>query len=142
MEINGVMTMYVNHADGTIDKFTKHNMVVKGGIDFICDSIGNQTRPNIVNKICVGSGSSETTAEMTALESKIAEMAATYSHDKGTNTFVMSAHFGAGAAVGAISEAGVFNADDTMLDRATFKTINTEADDEITVNFTFTVNLA
>ena len=140
MKIDGVMTMNVIHRDGTIDNIVKHNMIVNSGFDFICAAIGGTTRPKPVSKIQVGSGTTATTASMTALNARIAEQAATYSHTTGTKVFSLSSHFAAGEATGAITEAGVFNADGVMLDRVTFKVANIDTDDEITVTFQFTLS--
>lgn len=134
------MTMNVIHRDGTIDNIVKHNMIVNSGFDFICEAIGSTTRPNPVSKIKVGSGTVATTASMTALNAMIAEKTATYSHTKGTKVFSLSSHFARGEATGAITEAGVFNANGVMLDRVTFKVANIDADDEITVTFRFTLS--
>lgn len=140
MKIDGVMTIEVSRHDGTTEKIIKHNMIVNSGFDFICDVMGNSTQPKPVRKIQVGSGTTATTAAMTALSARIAEKTATYSHTTGTKVFSLSSHFAAGEATGAITEAGVFNADGVMLDRVTFKVANIDADDEITVNFQFTLS--
>lgn len=134
------MNMTINHADGTSTCIKKHNMVVNGGFDFICDAIGNSTRPANMSKIMVGSGTAATTATTTALGTKIAENTATYSHTAGTKVFTMSTHFAPGKATGAITEAGVFNSSGVMLDRVTFKVANIDADDEITVSFQFSLS--
>lgn len=140
MKIDGVMIIDVSRHDGTTEKIIKHNMIVNSGFDLICEAIGGTTQPKSVSKIQVGSGTSDTTADMTALEAKIAEGEAGYSHTTGTKVFSLSSHFAAGEATGAITEAGVFNADGVMLDRVTFKVANIDEDDEITVNFQFTLS--
>lgn len=140
MKIDGVMTIDVSRRDGTTEKIIKHNMIVNSGFDLICEAIGGTTQPKSVSKIQVGSGTSDTTADMTALEAKIVEGEAVYSHTTGTKVFSLSSHFAAGEATGAITEAGVFNADGVMLDRVTFKVANIDEDDEITVNFQFTLS--
>ena len=140
MKIDGVMKLIVDHADGTSTCVEKHNMIVDSGFDFICDALANPTQPNGLSKIMVGSGTTDTNATMTALENKIAETTATYAHTAGSKVFTMSSHFEAGAATGAITEAGVFNGSDIMLDRVTFKVANIDDDDEITVNFQFTLS--
>ena len=140
MGIDGVMTIDVSRRDGTTEKIIKHNMIVDSGFDLICEAIGGTTQPKPVSKIQVGSGTSDTTVDMTALEAKIAEGEASYSHTTGTKVFSLSSHFAAGEATGAITEAGVFNADGVMLDRVTFKVANIDEDDEITVNFQFTLS--
>ena len=140
MKIDGVMTIDVSRYDGTTEKIIKHNMIVDSGFDLICAAIGGADQPKPVSKIQVGSGTSNTTANMTALKAKIAEGEAVYSHTTGTKVFSLSSHFAAGEATGAITEAGVFNADGIMLDRVTFKVANIDEDDEITVNFQFTLS--
>ena len=128
MKIDGVMTIDVSRHDGTTEKIIKHNMIVNSGFDLICEAIGGTTQPKSVSKIQVGSGTSDTTADMTALEAKIAEGEAGYSHTTGTKVFSLSSHFAAGEATG------------VMLDRVTFKVANIDEDDEITVNFQFTLS--
>lgn len=140
MKIDGVMNLTINHADGTESHIEKHNMIVNSGFDFICDALGSTTRPEILNKIMVGTGTTETTSSMIALEAKLAEVESAYFHNAGTKVFLVSGHFAAGAATGAITEAGVFNSNDTMLDRVTFSPANIGTDDEITVNFQFTLS--
>ena len=89
MKIDGVMTINVNRHDGTTEKIIKHNMIVDSGFDLICEAIGGTTQPKPVSKIQVGSGTSDTTADMTALEAKIAEGEASYSHTTGTKVYLI-----------------------------------------------------
>lgn len=137
MKIDGVMTVTVIHQDGTADTVTKHNMIVSSGYDAMCDVIGNGVMAHM-SKIMVGSGTTDTNASMAALESKVAEKAAVYAHEQGTRSFSLSTDFLEGEAVGALTEAGVFNSDDVMLDRVTFKPLNIDADDRVSMKFDFT----
>ncbi len=139
MKIDGVANIVITHKDGTQDTIKKHNMIVNGGYDFICAAIGNGGVKNM-SKIAVGKGATSTTAAMTALGSKIAEKAATYTHTAGTKVFTLKSEFGVGEATGAITEAGVFNADNVMLDRVTFSVANIDSDDRITITFQFTLS--
>lgn len=139
MKIDGVAEIKILKADGRIETIKKHNMIVDSGFDFMCEAIGNGGVSNM-SKIMVGDGTSDTTADMTALENKVAEKAATYNHTTGTKVFTMQTDFGVGEATGALTEAGVFNADGTMLDRVTFKVANIEDDDKISVTFQFTLS--
>lgn len=115
----------------------QHNMIVSSGYDAMCDVIGNGVMAHM-SKIMVGSGATDTNASMTALESKVAEKAAVYAHEQGTRSFSLSTDFLEGEAVGALTEAGVFNSDDVMLDRVTFKPLNIDADDRVSMKFDFT----
>lgn len=58
----------------------QHNMIVASGYDAMCDVIGNGVMAHM-SKIMVGSGTTDTNASMTALESKVAEKAAVYAHE-------------------------------------------------------------
>lgn len=137
MKIDGVMTVQVYHKDGSVRTVIQHNMIVASGYDAMCDVIGNGVMAHM-SKIMVGSGTTDTTASMAALESKVAEKAAVYAHEQGTRSFSLSTDFLEGEAVGALTEAGVFNSDDVMLDRVTFKPLNIDADDRVSMKFDFT----
>jgi hypothetical protein len=92
--------------------------------------------------IAVGTGSTAPVATQTALITEQARGAATYAHTAGTKVMTFSTTFAAGAATGAITEAGVFNSvsGGTMLDRVTFSVINKGADDTLTAQFQFTLS--
>ena len=137
MKIDGVMTAQVFHKDGSVHTVIQHNMIVASGYDAMCDVIGNGVVAHM-SKIMVGSGTTDTNASMTALESKVAEKDAVYAHEQGTRSFSLSTDFLEGEAVGALTEAGVFNSDDVMLDRVTFKPLNIDADDRVSMKFDFT----
>lgn len=137
MKIDGVMTVQVFHRDGSVRTVVQHNMIVASGYDAMCDVIGNGAMAHM-SKIMVGSGTTDTTASMAALESKVAEKAAVYAHEQGTRSFSLSTDFLEGEAVGALTEAGVFNDDNVMLDRVTFKPLNIDADDRVSMKFDFT----
>ena len=139
MKIDGVAKIVITHKDGTYDTIKKHNMIVNSGYDFICAAIGSSGTKNM-SKIAVGSGANDTTANMTALGGKIAEKTATYTHTAGTKVFTLKTEFDVGEATGAITEAGVFNADNVMLDRVTFSVANIDNDDKITITFQFTLS--
>ena len=143
MKLDGVLTLTLNKANGEVITFSKHNMIVNVGYDFICDAMCKGSgRPGVMAYIGLGSGTTAAAATQTALVSEIARNIATYAHVAGTKTFTVSATFAAGQATGAITEAGVFNANTggTMLDRVTFSVINKGAEDTLTAKFTFTLS--
>ena len=142
MRIDGVLHGELIHADGTVEKVFRHNMIVDGGFDFICDAMGNATQPGAMGYIGVGTGTTPANASQTALGDELSRNAATYSHTTGTKVFTLSADFNEGDATGAITEAAVFNAaaNGTMLDRVVFDVINKGANDKFKATFEFTLS--
>ena len=142
MKLYGSMEAILVRESGEVEVTRKDNIIVNGGFDFICDAIGNATRPAAMAYIGVGTGATAPAAADAALGAQSARNAATYAHTAGTKVFTVSATFAAGTATAALTEAGVFNAAaaGTMLDRVTFAVINKGANDTLTVTFTFTLS--
>ncbi len=140
--ISGVMTAVLAKADGTVESVEKHNMILNSGFDFICNVIGKPAQPSEMNYIAVGTGTTAVAATQTKLVAEIGRNAATYAHTAGTKVFTLTATFGTGEAIGAITEAGVANAASggIFLDRVTFPVINKETNDTLTITFTFTLS--
>jgi len=144
LKLDGMMRAILTKADGTTEKFTKHNLIVDDGVDLICDCLSKGTdRPAVADYIAVGTDDTAVTADDTALGSELTRLQATYGHAAGTASFTLTATFNAGVATGAIVEAGVINASSggSMLDRVVFPVINKEANDVLTVTFTFTLTI-
>ena len=137
MKVDGVAVINVRHKDGSVETFEKHNTIVDQGFDFICKAIavGNIS---LMDRIAVGSGTASTAANMKTLGNQIASKSAVVTHVNSTNVVSLTTEFIEGEAVGALTEAGVFNADGVMLDRITFKVINIDSDDRIEFTFRFT----
>lgn len=142
MRIDGVLHGKLIHADGTVEKVVRHNMIVDGGFDFICDAMGNATQPGAMGYIGVGTGTTAASASQTALGTELSRNAATYAHTAGTKVFTLTADFDEGDATGAITEAAVFNAatNGTMLDRVVFDVINKGPNDKFKATFEFTLS--
>lgn len=142
MMIDGVMNGVLTHKDGTKEKVCRHNLIVAGGFDFICDAMGASTRPDNMAYIAVGKGTDAVDAEQTSLGSEITRQKASYEHTEGTKIFTLRAKFAEGVGTGALTEAGVFNAASggTMLDRVTFAVVNKGADDTFEATFQFTLS--
>lgn len=142
-KIKGQMELVLFKADGTVETRFKDNMILDVGFDFIADAIGKASgRPNVMSHIAIGSGTTAVAAGQTALVTEIDRNAATYAHTPGTKVFTLSATFGAGEGVGAITEAGVVNAGSagTFIDRVVFAVINKGTSDTLTVTFSFTLS--
>ena len=143
MRMHGAMEIRLQREDGTVEIRRKDNLIVDVGFDFIANAIGEATgRPGVMGYIAVGTGNGAVAAGQTALGTELARQAATYAHTAGTKTFTFSTTFAPGAATGAITEAGVFNAssDGIMLDRVVFAVVNKGAGDTVTQTFTFTMS--
>ena len=143
INLKGTFIAVLRHNDGSVETRRKDNLILNSGFDFIADAIGNPTsRPAIMKYTAVGTGTTAVAAGQTALVTELARKEATYSHTKGTKVFSFSTFFAAGEATGAITEAGICNANaaGTFIDRVTFAVINKAADDELTVNFQFTLS--
>ena len=141
--LKGSFVGTLRHADGSVEVRRKDNIILNVGFDFVADAIGNgSARPAVMSYTAVGTGTTATNAEQTALVAELARKAATYSHTTGTKVFTFSTYFGKGEATGAITEAGICNASGggIFLDRVTFNVINKDADDEFTTNFQFTLS--
>ncbi len=141
INIYGKMKAVLTKPDGIIEITEVDNIIVNDGFDFICDAIGKaSSRPSVMSMIDVGTGATTPVVDDSDLQASILAKAATYAHMAGTKSFTLTSTFAAGEATGAIVEAGVKNTDDTpvLMDRVTFGVINKEANDAITMTFTFT----
>lgn len=142
LRLHGAMTAHLFKADGTVQTTHKDNMIVNVGFDFIANAIGATTsRPNVMRYIAVGTGTTAVQATQSALTTQLAIKEATYNHLASTKTFTFTVTYNPGEATGAITEAGVFNADSgIMFDRVVFSVINKGAEDTLKITFTFTMS--
>lgn len=144
-KLKGTMHATLINPDGSQETFTKDNLIVEVGYDFIADSIGKPSgRPGVMSHIAIGDGVTAALSTDTELESELARGAATYSHVAGTDTFQFEATFAAGTGTGAITESGVLNASSAgiLLDRAVFPVINKGALQVLVQRFVFTMSEA
>lgn len=141
LKVHGSFWGVLRKADGTAVMHRKDNLVLDSGLDFLCDALGKgEGRPASMGWIAMGTDTDETAANQTALGKEIARKAVTYTHVPGTGALTISATFDAGEATGALTEAGVVNAETggTFFDRVTFGVINKAADDVYEANFEIT----
>ena len=143
--VHGAVTLVLQRKDGACIASRHNNMVLDGGIDFLCNAFGaGSTRPNVMDHIAVGTGTAATAAGDTELVSELLRKAASYSHSAGTAKLTVQTTINAGEATGAITEAGICNASSggTFFDRVTFPAINKGASDVLTVTFEITLTRA
>jgi hypothetical protein len=141
--IHGSMTAVLTKPDGTVIVRRKDNLILSAGFDFIANAMcATTSRPNVMNVIGVGTGTTAAAASQTALVNQLLAQTATYAHTASTKTFTLTTTFAAGKATGAITEAAVMNATSsgTLLDRVVFSVINKGASDTLKVTFTFTMS--
>lgn len=95
---------------------------------------------NVMTHMALGSSTTAPTLADTALLAELSPRVMLSSSTASSNVVTYAAVFGAGVATGAVTEAGIFDADvgGTMLNRATFPVINKGVDDTVTVTWTVT----
>lgn len=143
--VHGAVTLVLQRKDGECIASRHNNMVLNGGIDFLCNAFGaGSARPNAMSHIAVGTGTTAVAAGDTKLVSELLRKEASYSHSVGTTKLTVQTTFNAGEATGAITEAGICNASSggIFFDRVTFPVINKGASDVLTVTFEITLTRA
>lgn len=121
-----------------VDRLEK-NLVVTVGKEWIASRMVG-TAANTMGYMAVGTDSTAPAAGNTTLGAEVARVAVT-SQTASTNTVTYIATFGAGTGTGALTEAGLFNANTsgTMLSRTTYSVINKGSGDEMTITWVITV---
>jgi hypothetical protein len=115
------------------------NLVVTTGKTFIAARMVGT--PTAMSHMAIGSGTTAPAVGDTALETELGRVSLTSSASSGAVvTYVAS--FGAGTGTGAVTEAGILNADSagTLLCRTTFAVVNKGADDSMSITWTITVS--
>ena len=139
--LRGTGTTILRKSGGGLLVVAADNLIVNAGYDFISDSIGNSgSRPAVMSRIAIGTGSTAAAMSQTALVTEVARQTATFSKPTITQ-FRFEATFAAGVGTGAIVEAGVLNAASAgiLLDRVVFSVVNKAAADSLLQRFTFTM---
>lgn len=148
VKLRGSLEATLFKAGGSVEVIRKDNLIMNVGYDYIVNCLCNGTdRPAILNYIAVGSGESAVTGEETALETELLRKETTFTTananyaEAGTvrKSFSLQAEFLPGEATGAITEAGVLNAESAgvLFDRVVMAVINKGADDRLVVKLTF-----
>lgn len=144
LKIGATMLLELVRDNKIIETREIHNTIVNGGYDLVANLLGSTTRPARLGYVGVGTGSSATTASMTALGTQWSSRLATnYAHEAGTTVLTLSCAVGthSGSTV-ALREAGLFTGStgSNMFDRVVFDAINKAPSD--TVNIRFVINLS
>ena len=130
-------------SEGTI-KLQKEekNLTVALGLNWIVSRMESDT-PGVMTSMKLGSGTTAPTSLDTDVESVLGTAVAfSQAPDVVDNTIKYYCTFGAGVSVGAVTEAGIFNAADLMLCRTTFGVVTKEADDIMGIEWTIQIDAA
>ena len=116
------------------------NLVVDDGLEFIASRMKDATA-TAMSHMAIGTGSTAAAASDTALGTEAARVALT-STTVTANAVAYVASFGAGTGTGAITEAGILNANSsgTLLCRTVFSVVNKGASDSMTITWTVTIS--
>ena len=116
-------------------KFVKHNLITNSGYDFLANCFGNSTRPSPMKYIAVGTGTTAPALTDTKLKSELIRKTGDFSHGTGSTYLTLGISLLPNEGTGALTEAGIFNADNVLFDRLTFPVINKEALDTYRISF-------
>lgn len=145
--LRGDLKIVVKRSDGSIrDEREVRNLVVNTGLAYIISRMVG-TAKAVMSHMALGSGTTAAAAGDTALETQLGSRVSLDSATiSGSNNekVVYVATFGAGAATGAVTEAGIFNASTAgdMLCRTVFAVVNKAADDTMEITWTITLSAA
>ena len=144
MKLTGKSRLIVKHKDGRVETTETHNLILNGGFDYVISKMITADSSAPMKYIAIGTGTSETTATMTGLQTETnrAQGSWTWASGQAQKTFKISASFAEGAVIGTITEAGVCNAATagTFLDRVLYDTpLVGDTNSAITVEFEFGV---
>lgn len=134
--IKVIVTGELFDVDGNLkQKFVKHNLITNSGYDFLANCFGNSTRPSPMKYIAVGTDSTTPALANTALQKELIRKAGDFSHENGAKFLTLGITLSPNEGTGALTEAGIFNADNILFDRVTFPVINKGALDTYRISF-------
>lgn len=143
LKIKGTARGICRYDDGRVEIVEQGNMIVNSGFDMLIQSlIKSSGRPNPLSHVAIGSGTTATSASMTALSAEHHRGAGTWTWNTGSKLFTISTTFAKGAVTQLIAEGAVFNAASggTMFDRVAFsQAVQGTSDMTYTQEFTFEV---
>ena len=137
----GKLTVEIKDKDGKVkDTRELTNLVVSDGLDFIASRMKDATA-TAMSHMAIGTGSTAAASGDSALGTEAARQALT-STTVNNNAVSYVASFAAGTGTGAITEAGILNANSggTLLCRTVFSVVNKGASDSMTITWTITIS--
>lgn len=137
----GALKIVVRSADGAVkQEHEVKNLVVNAGLAYIASRMKDTTLA-AMSHMAIGSGSTAAAGGNTGLGTELGRVALT-STTVTDNAISYVATFGAGVGTGAVTEAGIFNADSsgTMLCRTVFSVVNKEVGDTMSITWVVTIS--
>lgn len=136
----GALEITITRANGVVEKTNVENLVVDTGLNYIVSRM-KDTSLGVMSHMGVGEGTTSAVHGDIALETEIgrATLVSTVVND---NQIVYNATFAPGVGTGAITEAGIFNANSagTMLSRTVFPVVNKQTADTLSITWTVTIS--
>ena len=137
----GKLTVEIKNDKGVVIETREvKNLGVDDGLEYIASRM-KDTSATAMSHMAIGTGSTAAAAGNTALGTEAARQALT-STTVTANAVAYVASFGAGTGTGAITEAGILNANSsgTLLCRTVFSVVNKGASDSMTITWTVTIS--
>jgi hypothetical protein len=141
LKASGKLKIVLRGPDGKIKKEEHvNNLIVTVGKNWIASRMNDANL--VMSHMAVGTGTTAAGATDTALETQLNSRVALTSTNVTGNEVEYIATFGTGGFVGAIAEAGIFNAstDGDMLARTVFPVVNKGTDDALTITWVVAIN--
>lgn len=141
LNATGLVKIVHSNAQGEIVKeYNVPNLVVTSGRNYIASRIAGTTQA-VMNHMAIGTGNATPGASDIALVAQTGRVSLGNT-TVAANAVTYTATFGAGVGDGAITEAGIFNADTsgTMLCRTTFPVVNKASGDTIAITWVVTIS--
>lgn len=140
-QVRGRLKLVLTGPDGRVKEEREHeNLVVTTGLAFIASRMV-ATSANVMSHMALGSGAVAPALANTTLGTELGRVALANSSSAGA-VATYTATFNPGVATGAVTEAGIFNANaaGTMLNRVTFPVVNKAAGDTLAVQWTVSIS--
>ena len=132
-----------NREGDLVEQRTISNLVVTAGLQHMVARLSDTSTPDQMSHMALGSSSTAPALSDAGLGAELGRTDLSVAGGTtSNNTVTYIATFGSGVAVGAITEAGVFNdsSSGTMLCRTSFPAINKESTDSLAVTWVITVS--
>lgn len=143
LKATGELRVVLTGPDGQIkEEALLKNLVVNTGLNFVVNRMKDANAP-VMSHMSLGTGTTAAALSDSTLGAEISgSRVGLTSTTVAANQITYIASFAAGVGTGAVTEAGIFNADvsGTMLCRTVFPVVNKQAGDSMTVTWTVTIS--
>lgn len=140
-KVTGNLTITLYDKDNNVKDYREiKNLIVNSGKVLMAQLLAGEA-VDIPSHMALGTDNTAAGATQTTLLAEVGRASFT-AKDRTSSTITFRATFGAGVATGALTEAGIFNAevDGTMLCRTVFANVTKNASDVLTVNWNVAIN--